>query len=90
LELSDPTEPGQDELFAQLIDQDLIDRNLDYREHRHKDLQMALPEVRFVPPGTFARWMESRGKLGAQNKVPRVINDETLFRSLREFPPPSS
>jgi hypothetical protein len=90
VELSETAADGQDELFAKLVDQDLAVRNLDYREHRHKDLQMAMPEVRFVPAGTFAGWMESRGKLGAQNKVPRVINDEALFRSLREFPPPSS
>jgi hypothetical protein len=25
-----------------------------------------------VPPGFFAEWMRSRGRLGGQNKVPRV------------------
>jgi len=32
--------------------------------------------------------MRRRGKLGAQNKVPRVINDEELFRYLHEFAGP--
>jgi hypothetical protein len=71
--------------FAAAIDRDLCERNLDYKEHRHQDMQMLAPLVRFVPAGTFARWMESRGKLGAQNKVPRIINDQALFQSLREF-----
>jgi hypothetical protein len=29
--------------------------------------------------------MKSRGRLGGQNKVPRIINDEEIFASLREF-----
>ncbi len=33
------------------------------------------PIVRAVPKGTFYSWMNSRGKLGGQNKVPRLAND---------------
>jgi hypothetical protein len=29
--------------------------------------------------------MKSRGKLGGQNKVPRIINDPDLFGQLRRF-----
>jgi hypothetical protein len=36
-------------------------------------------------PGAFAAWMKSRGKLGGQHKVPRIINNAELFASLREF-----
>ena len=43
------------------------------------------PRVRGVPPGTFAKWMKRRGKLGGQHKVPRVINDGALFADLRGF-----
>ena len=38
-----------------------------------------------VPTGTFAAWMKSRGKLGGQHKVPRVINDAELFANLQAF-----
>ena len=41
--------------------------------------------ARIVPPGAFAAWMKSRGKLGGQNKVPRIINDQKLFDGLRRF-----
>ena len=46
---------------------------------------MRAPAVRPVPPGTFAAWMKRRGKLGGQNKVPRVINDQPLFDDLKQF-----
>ena len=46
---------------------------------------MRAPAVGPVPPGTFAAWMKRRGKLGGQNKVPRVINDEALFDDLKTF-----
>ena len=36
-------------------------------------------------PGTFAAWMKSRGKLGGQNKVPRIINDPELWGNLLGF-----
>ncbi len=72
------------ERFADVLDQSLSQANLDYREHRANNVQMLPPLVQTVRPGTFAAWMKSRGKLGAQNKVPRVITDEELFRSLRD------
>jgi len=35
-----------------------------------------------VPPGTFYAWMKQRGKLGGQNKVPRLSNDRSFIDSL--------
>ncbi len=32
-----------------------------------------------MTPGGFAAWMKARGKLGGQNKVPRVIADADDF-----------
>jgi hypothetical protein len=29
--------------------------------------------------------MKSRGRLGGQHKVPRIVNDAKLFASLRDF-----
>ena len=44
-----------------------------------------MPDAIAVPPGTFAAWMKSRGQLGGQHKVPRIINDTEMFDGLREF-----
>jgi hypothetical protein len=70
--------------FAGAIDADLVSRNDDYRSHRG-DTSVKPPEVLPVAGGTFARWMKSRGRMGGQNKVPRVINDHDLFRNLLAF-----
>ncbi|GAB5467804.1 MAG: GH3 auxin-responsive promoter family protein [Rhodospirillales bacterium] len=68
--------------FASLIDETLCRINDDYRDHRDGDLQMKAPEVLAAPPGTFFAWMKARGRLGGQNKVPRVIADPELLESL--------
>ncbi len=77
--------PGAEPQFAQTLDSALARLNADYADHRRGDFGMAPPRVLLVPPGTFAEWMRSRGKLGGQNKVPRVINDPTLLDNLRRF-----
>lgn len=71
--------------FEAAIDARLKARNDDYRAHRSEGFGMHAPKVRAVPPGTFARWMKSRGRLGGQNKVPRIINDQQLFADLSAF-----
>lgn len=71
-------------VFANTLDAKLRHIVNDYDYYR-KDGRIVLPEIRAVPPGTFAAWMKSRGKLGGQNKVPRIINDAELWRSLMEF-----
>lgn len=79
--------PDRDRLarFARTLDQRLSALNDDYAAHRAADYGMRPPEVVLVAPGCFADWMRSRGKLGGQNKVPRVINDQALFAGLRDF-----
>jgi hypothetical protein len=71
--------------FATAIDTDLKKRNDDYRAHRAEGFGMHAPKVHVVAPGTFAQWMKSRGRLGGQNKVPRIINDQQLFADLAKF-----
>jgi len=35
-----------------------------------------------VADGTFLQWMRERGKVGGQNKVPRLSNDREFIESL--------
>ena len=78
-----PAGDEQVERFAQHLDRRLAELNDDYRDHRANDLQMKPPEVLVAPPGSFTEWMRGRGKLGGQNKVPRVIADPEMLESLR-------
>jgi hypothetical protein len=59
--------------------------NADYKTQRAGDYGLQAPEVEAVPPGTFRAWMKSRGQLGGQHKVPRIINDAALFEKLTAF-----
>ncbi len=71
--------------FAKAIDDHLAESNDDYRVHRSKDYGMKAPWVHVLAPGGFAEWMKSRGQLGGQHKVPRIINDAELFNDLRDY-----
>jgi hypothetical protein len=79
--------PGPERLaaFAHALDTALSQTNEDYAVHRADDFGMAPPQVHAVPVGRFAAWMEARGQLGGQHKVPRIVNDQALFRELRDF-----
>ena len=70
------------QVFVRSIDQGLGRGNDDYRAHRSA---LDPPEVLALSPGAFAAWMKQRGRLGGQNKVPRVIADPALFDPLRNF-----
>jgi GH3 auxin-responsive promoter len=82
IEFERPISDSEQQAFAESFDCDLARRNLDYAAHR---TGMRAPEILAVRHGTFAEWMRRRGRFGAQNKVPRVVNDPELFRDLREF-----
>lgn len=71
--------------FAAALDAALARQNADYAAHRHGGFGMRDPRVLLVQAGAFAAWMRARGKLGGQNKVPRVIADPALLADLRRF-----
>ncbi len=41
--------------------------------------------VRLLRQGAFRDFMQSQGKLGGQNKVPRLSNDRTLADALHQY-----
>jgi len=70
------SKPPQDlNLFINILDDELKKSNSDYEAKRQNDLALVRPEVVVVTPGTFYHWMKKRGKLGSQNKVPRLCNN---------------
>jgi len=76
---------GRLERFAARLDKALAETNEDYATHRAGGFGLDPPQVMEIAPGSFAEWMKRRGRLGGQNKVPRIINDATLLANLREF-----
>ena len=56
------------------IDVKLFELNDDYQYVRKNALN--LPKVHLVKPGTFYNFLKSKNKLGAQHKMPRVLNKQ--------------
>lgn len=60
--------------FTAILDETLRNINSDYDAKRAHDLALVAPRVHSVAEGTFYKWMKAKGKLGGQNKVPRLSN----------------
>ncbi len=75
-------EPADMNNFIYALDNALKSVNSDYEAKRFKDLNLVLPVVRPVQPGTFNRWLKSKNKLGGQNKVPRLSNTREYIEDL--------
>ena len=78
-------EPAEIAGFRDLLDAELAEHNDDYRAHRTPGAGLPSPAVLLARPGAFEGWMRSRGKLGGQNKVPRVDNSGALTQALLAF-----
>ncbi|HSJ67568.1 MAG TPA: GH3 auxin-responsive promoter family protein, partial [Anditalea sp.] len=76
------TPPEDHEQFVTQLDQSLRDINSDYDAKRYKDLALVRPKVHFAENGLFERWLKSKGKLGGQNKVPRLSNNREYIDEL--------
>ena len=66
--------PQDQDRFNHVLDQTLREINSDYDAKRQHDLALIAPKINSVRQGTFYDWMKKRGKLGGQNKVPRLFN----------------
>jgi hypothetical protein len=67
-------EPESINQFAEIFDTALKSVNSDYEAKRYLDFVLGFPKVHKMPKNTFYNWMKKRGKLGGQNKVPRLSN----------------
>jgi hypothetical protein len=56
--------------------------NSDYEAKRQKDIALRMPIVHSLPKGSFNEWLRSKGKLGGQNKVPRLSNERTMLEEI--------
>ena len=83
LEQSETPWPGGP-TFAFELDAVLQSLNDDYAAKRVGG-GLDLPAVHLLAPGTFERWMRSRGKWGGQNKVPRCRSDREVANDLIRF-----
>src|SRR6201996_4182066 len=74
--------PAEFERFVDLLDETLRKINSDYDAKRFKDMALRRPIVRRAPEDTFFNWLKEKGKLGGQNKVPRLANNREYVDSI--------
>ena len=78
-------EPDSLDRFRNVLDESLRQINSDYDAKRYKDMALVAPVIHIAPEGIFYEWMKKRGKLGGQNKVPRLSNDRECLESILQL-----
>lgn len=78
-------QPDDMERFIRMLDEKLREVNLDYDAKRYCDIIMKLPVVSLVLNGSFDRWLKEQGKLGGQNKIPRLSNNRAIVEQMLQI-----
>ncbi|MFZ5940462.1 MAG: GH3 auxin-responsive promoter family protein [Bacteroidota bacterium] len=76
------TAPDDLDRFADVLDKSLCSINSDYEAKRFRNITLNRPVLNAVPEGTFYKWFQSKGKLGGQNKMPRLSNERKYIEDL--------
>ena len=76
-----PTSIG---LFAKILDQKMVAQNIYYKDLISGKVLQPLIITEIKKDG-FRSMMQARGKLGGQNKVPRLANDRVLAEDMQGF-----
>ena len=78
-------EPDDLDKFTKVLDKTLQNINSDYEAKRTADILLKKLKVTSLPEGTFFRWLKSKGKIGGQNKVPRLFNNRKYVDEILKF-----
>ena len=77
-----PADPAE---FAAVLDKHLTCVNSDYEAKRTGNATMQQLELKILETGTFLKWMRQKGKVGGQNKVPRLHKDSQFIDQLLQI-----
>lgn len=76
--------PENIDSFCQTLDNEMIAQNIYYQDLIKGKILQRL-KIRILHKNAFRNYMKSKGKLGGQNKVPRLANDRTIAKALEEY-----
>jgi len=76
--------PDNLQAFAQQVDENLREKNIYYDDLIRGNILQPL-KITPVRKNGFIDYMKSIGKLGGQNKVPRLSNDRTIANALQNW-----
>ncbi len=74
--------PDSLEHFVRVLDDTLKEINSDYEAKRQNDLALQQPEVIVARRSLFHDWLDSKGKLGGQHKIPRLSNTREYIEEM--------
>jgi hypothetical protein len=74
--------PDDLQQFARILDRQLQTLNSDYQAKRSSGLAMDQLQVSPLHASAFYKWLESKAKLGSQQKIPRLKNDRLFIEEL--------
>lgn len=77
--------PDEMERFKRVLDETLREINSDYDAKRYHGMVLVEPTIKTVGTGTFDQWLRSIGKLGGQNKIPRLSNDRRILEQILQI-----
>jgi GH3 auxin-responsive promoter len=69
--------PNHSAEIAQFLDEQMVEQNIYYKDLITGKVLQPL-KIQWVKPGTFHNAMKKQGKLGGQNKMPRLSNDRVF------------
>ncbi len=78
-------EPNDFKRFNFILDETLRNVNSDYDAKRFNNMVIDFPVIHYLANGTFDEWLKSQGKLGGQNKVPRLANNRKIMEQILEL-----
>jgi hypothetical protein len=76
--------PAQPEAFAATLDQEMRRQNIYYNDLISGNILRPCV-VRYLKKDSFRQYMKSMGKLGGQNKVPRLSDNRSLAEHLEAY-----
>jgi len=76
--------PADMRRFADKVDANLRQKNIYYDDLINGNILQPL-QIRPVKKNGFIDYMKSVGKLGGQNKVPRLSNDRNVAQQLEKY-----
>ncbi|WP_438947002.1 GH3 auxin-responsive promoter family protein [Sediminibacterium sp.] len=78
------TPPSDKQAFSLSLNEALSRKNVYYQDLMQGNILLPL-QIREVQKNGFIQYMKAEGKLGGQNKVPRLSNDRKIAEGLQQF-----
>ena len=71
--------------FSQVLDQTIQSLNSDYEAKRYNNMTLNPLKVNIARQNLFYDWLKENGKLGGQNKIPRLSNSREYLEKLLDL-----